>query len=148
MKTSEGGEQRGIDVHKQTPGRKRHILTDSLGWLLMVLVHSASIQDGAGGYLLLQQWFETVKYSVYNCWCRLKLLWADAAYACIVVRLAGLWILCAAPIRLKALKSCHIAGLWSARLAGWDAIAACRVILSTQSLPVSRSSISPAFVVC
>src|SRR3989304_7507672 len=24
VKTSEGGEERGVDVHKQTPGRKRH----------------------------------------------------------------------------------------------------------------------------
>jgi len=84
VKTSEGGEQRGVDVHKQTPGRKRHIVTDTLGLLLMVLVHSASIQDGAGGYQLLQQLFETIKRSVHNRWCRLKLLWADAAYACIV----------------------------------------------------------------
>ena len=152
VKTSEGGEQRGIDVHKQTPGRKRHILTDTLGLLLMVLVHSASVQDGAGGYLLLQQWFETVKHSVYNRWCRLKLLWADAPMPVLLIRcartLAGLWILCAVPLKPKVLKSCHIAGLWSARLAGWDAIAACRVILSTQSLPASRSSISPAFGVC
>ncbi len=84
VKTSEGGEQRGVDVHKQTPGRKRHIVTDTLGLLLMVLVHSASIQDGAGGYQLLQQLFETIKHSVHNRWCRLKLLWADAAYAYIV----------------------------------------------------------------
>ena len=84
VKTSEGGEQRGVDVHKQTPGRKRHIVTDTLGLLLMVLVHSASIQDGAGGYQLLQQLFETIKRSVHNRRCRLKLLWADAAYACIV----------------------------------------------------------------
>lgn len=84
VKTSEGGEQRGIDVHKQTPGRKRHIVTDTLGLLLMVLVHTASIQDGAGGYQLLQQLFVTIKRSVHNRWCRLKLLWADAAYVSIV----------------------------------------------------------------
>ena len=84
VKTSEGGEQRGVDVHKQTPGRKRHIVTDTLGLLLIVLVHSASIQDGAGGYQVLQRLFETIKHSVHNRWCRLKLLWADAAYASIV----------------------------------------------------------------
>jgi hypothetical protein len=49
VKTSEGGEERGVDVHKQTPGRKRHIIVDTLGLLLIVLVHSASIQDGKGG---------------------------------------------------------------------------------------------------
>jgi putative transposase len=84
VKTSEGGEQRGIDVHKQTPGRKRHIVTDTLGLLLLVLVHSASLQDGAGGYQVLQKLFETIKHSVHNRWCRLKLLWADAAYTSIV----------------------------------------------------------------
>ena len=84
VKTSEGGEQRGIDVHKQTPGRKRHIVTDTLGLLLIVLVHSASLQDAAGGYQVLQKLFESIKRSVHNRWCRLKLLWTDAAYASIV----------------------------------------------------------------
>jgi len=84
VKTSEGGEQRGVDVPKQTPGRKRHIVTDTLGLLLIVLVHSASLQDGAGGYQVLQKLFETIKQSVHNRWCRLKLLWADAAYTSIV----------------------------------------------------------------
>jgi putative transposase len=84
VKTSEGGEQRGIDVHKQTPGRKRHIVTDTLGLLLLVLVHSASLQDGAGGYQVLQKLFASLKRSVHNRWCRLKLLWADAAYTSIV----------------------------------------------------------------
>ena len=86
VKTSEGGEQRGIDVHKQTPGRKRHIVTDTLGLLLIVLVHSASLQDAAGGYQVLQKLFESIKRSVHNRWCRLKLLWADAAYVSIVER--------------------------------------------------------------
>jgi len=84
VKTSEGGEQRGVDVHKQTPGRKRHILVDTLGLLLMVLVHSASIQDANGGYQLLQKWFDKIKHSVHNRWCRLKLIWADGAYVSIV----------------------------------------------------------------
>jgi len=84
VKTSEGGEERGVDVHKQTPGRKRHILVDSLGLLLIVLVHSASLQDGNGGFQVLQSWFDKIKHSVHNRWCRLKLIWADAAYAGIV----------------------------------------------------------------
>jgi putative transposase len=83
VKTSEGGEQRGIDVHKQTPGRKRHIVVDTLGLLLIVVVHSASIQDGAGGLLTLQPLFAQIKHSVFNRWCRLKLIWADGAYASI-----------------------------------------------------------------
>ena len=54
VKTSEGGEERGVDVHKQVPGRKRHIIVDTLGLLLLVLVHRASIPDGNGGKLVLQ----------------------------------------------------------------------------------------------
>ena len=83
VKTSEGGEARGIDVHKQTPGRKRHIVVDTLGLLLMVAVHSASVQDPAGGLLVLQRLFDQIKHSVHNRWCRLKLIWADGAYAAI-----------------------------------------------------------------
>lgn len=81
VKTSEGGEQRGVDVYKQTNGRKRHVLVDTLGLILMVVVTSASVQDGAGALLVLQRYFDQVKRSLYNRWCRLKLIWADGAYA-------------------------------------------------------------------
>ena len=57
VKTSEGGEARGVDVHKQTPGRKRHIVVDVLGLLVMVVVHSASTPDGTGGKMVLQRLF-------------------------------------------------------------------------------------------
>src|SRR6185436_6751130 len=84
VKTSEGGEERGVDVHKQTPGRKRHIVVDTLGLLLIVVVHSAGIQDGTGGFQTLQKLFEHLKHSLHNRWCRLKLIWADGAYASLV----------------------------------------------------------------
>jgi putative transposase len=84
VKTSEGGEERGVDVHKQTPGRKRHIVVETMGLLLIAFVHSASIQDGKGGFQTLQRLFDKIKRSVYNSHCRLKLIWADAAYVCIV----------------------------------------------------------------
>jgi putative transposase len=80
VKTSEGGEARGVDVHKQTNGRKRHIVVDVLGFVLLVVVHSAAIPDGTGGKLLLQRLFTRIKRSVHNRWCRLKLIWADGAY--------------------------------------------------------------------
>ena len=34
-------------------GRKRHLLVDTNGWILHLLVHEASIQDHNGGKLLL-----------------------------------------------------------------------------------------------
>lgn len=70
VKTSEGGEERGVDVHKQVSGRKRHIIVDTLGLLLLVLVHRASIPDGTGGKLVIAKWFERIKHSIYNRWCR------------------------------------------------------------------------------
>lgn len=84
VKTSEGGEARGVDVYKQTPGRKRHIVVDTLGLLLIVLVHSAGMPDGSGGKLVLQRLFDQIKHNVHNRWCRLKLIWADGAYEDIV----------------------------------------------------------------
>jgi putative transposase len=95
VKTSEGGEERGVDVHKQTPGRKRHLVVDTLGLVLLVVVHSASVQDGAGGYQTLQKLFELIKRNVHNRWCRLKLIWADGAYARMVatVRQQFGWVL-------------------------------------------------------
>ncbi|MGB8644756.1 MAG: IS5 family transposase [Anaerolineae bacterium] len=84
VKTAEGGEERGVDVYKQIAGRKRHIVVDTLGLLLLVIVHSASIQDGAGGQKTLQALFENIKGSVHNRWCRLKLIWADGGYKDIV----------------------------------------------------------------
>jgi putative transposase len=95
VKTSEGGEARGVDVHKQTSGRKRHIVVDTLGLLLMVVVHSAGLPDGTGGKLTLQRLFDRLKHSVHNRWCRLKWIWADGAYEDIVdwVRQQLGWVL-------------------------------------------------------
>lgn len=95
VKTSEGGEQRGVDVHKQTPGRKRHIVVDVLGLLLVVVVHSAGIPDGTGGKLTLARLFDRIKGYSAAPWCRLKTIWADGAYEDIVdyVRLFFGWSL-------------------------------------------------------
>ena len=84
VKTSEGGEQRGVDVYKQTSGRKRHIVVDTLGLILIVLVHSAGVAEGTGGKWVLQQLFERVKGVSYNRHCRLTKIWADGGYEDIV----------------------------------------------------------------
>jgi putative transposase len=44
--TTSGGEQRGRDNAKNFDGRKRHIVVDSMGLLLAVLVTAASVDDG------------------------------------------------------------------------------------------------------
>jgi putative transposase len=43
--TRSGGECRGVDGGKKTKGRKQHIVTDTLGLLLVVVVHAANIHD-------------------------------------------------------------------------------------------------------
>lgn len=44
--TEQGGEERGYDGGKKIKGRKRHLVVDSLGLLLAVLVTSAAVDDG------------------------------------------------------------------------------------------------------
>ena len=43
-----GGELRGFDGGKMIKGRKRHIITDTLGLLLAVVVHAANVHDSKG----------------------------------------------------------------------------------------------------
>ncbi len=72
VRTAEGGEARGYDMGKRTPGRKRHIVVDSLGLLLAVVVHSASVQDRDGVKLVTAGLKARLP--------RLKLIWADGTY--------------------------------------------------------------------
>jgi len=55
VKTTETPGVRGYDAGKKTKGRKRHILVDTIGLLLMVVVHTADIQDRDGAKLVLEQ---------------------------------------------------------------------------------------------
>jgi transposase len=71
--TGEGGTGRGYDAGKRTRGRKRHIVTDTLGLLLVVMVTSASVQDRHGGKAILQRLAASFPSA--------GLIWADAGYA-------------------------------------------------------------------
>ena len=53
VKTTESGGPRGFDPAKRVNGRKRHLVTDTMGSLLAVLVHAANIQDNHGAVPLL-----------------------------------------------------------------------------------------------
>jgi putative transposase len=91
VQTAEGGEERGVDVHKHVNGRKRPIVVDVLGLLLLVVVHSAGIPDSTGGKVTLAKLFARIKRSVHNRWCRLKLIWADGGYEAIVEWVKQSW---------------------------------------------------------
>ena len=53
VKVSNHGGVRGYDAGKKIMGRKRHILVDTLGLILNVVVHPADIQDRDGAKLVL-----------------------------------------------------------------------------------------------
>jgi len=73
VKTTDRGGPHGYDAGKKVNGRKRHLLVDTLGLVIGLLVHCADIQDRDGARLLLSR----VKAAVP----RLKLIWADGGYA-------------------------------------------------------------------
>jgi transposase len=54
VKTTESGGVTGYDAGKKVKGRKRHILTDTCGYLVFILVHAADIQDRDGAVDLLK----------------------------------------------------------------------------------------------
>jgi putative transposase len=53
VKTTESGGPRGFDAAKKVRGRKRHLVTDTQGLPLALLVHPANIQDNHGAVPLL-----------------------------------------------------------------------------------------------
>ena len=65
---------RGYDAGKKVTGRKRHIVVDTLGLLLVVLVTTADVQDKAGGKQLLTRLHQELALP------RLQLIWADGGY--------------------------------------------------------------------
>ncbi len=54
VKTTESGGVCGYDAGKKIKGRKRHILTDTCGFLVLILVHAADIQDRDGAVDVLK----------------------------------------------------------------------------------------------
>ncbi|CAG1005612.1 hypothetical protein METP2_03675 [Methanosarcinales archaeon] len=72
VKTTETPGVRGYDAGKKVKGRKRHMLVDVMGLLMMVVVHAANIQDRDGAMLVLGK--AKGKFP------RLQLIWADGGY--------------------------------------------------------------------
>jgi putative transposase len=73
VKTAEGGEARGYDGGKKVQGRKRHIVVDSLGLLLAVLVTAADVDDARAAIDV----FMGMPGKDYP---RLRVVWADTKY--------------------------------------------------------------------
>jgi len=72
VKTTSTKGVRGYDAGKKVKGRKRHILVDTIGLVLMIVVHTADIQDRDGAKLVLEK--------AKSLFPRLRLIWADGGY--------------------------------------------------------------------
>jgi len=71
-KTTESGGLRGFDAAKRIRGRKRHMVTDTQGFPLALLVHAANIQDNHGAVPLLAALRQTFP--------KLRHIFADRVY--------------------------------------------------------------------
>jgi putative transposase len=72
IRTAEGGEERGYDAGKKITGRKRHIAVDTLGMILVIVVHGAGWQDQHGAEWVMDKLGEQFR--------RLKVVFGDSAY--------------------------------------------------------------------
>jgi putative transposase len=69
-----GGQRgpRGVDAGKKINGRKRHVLVDTLGLIILAFVTAASVQDQDGARMLLTPVLAVLR--------RLRVIWADTKY--------------------------------------------------------------------
>jgi transposase len=73
VKTTESGGIRGFDAGKKIKGRKRHIITDTNGFLVGGVIHGADVQDRDGAPLVLK--------SIRSAFPWLRHIFADGGYA-------------------------------------------------------------------
>jgi putative transposase len=72
VKTTERGGPDGYDGAKKLSGRKRHMLVDTMGLVLKVVVHVTNLQDREGVKVLLEP--------IKGMFPRMKKVWVDQAY--------------------------------------------------------------------
>ncbi len=73
VKTTQVGGERGYDGGKKITGRKRHMVVDTFGWVLVVAVTSAAVDDGTAAPQVLHQ-LDPEQHP------RLQKLWGDQKY--------------------------------------------------------------------
>lgn len=141
VKTTESGGIRGFDAGKKIKGRKRHIIVDTLGLMVGLMVHSADIQDRDGAPDLLK--------SIKNRWpcCFMSSLMAAmrATSSKSGCRKSGNGHSKSSnvPTRPKVLKSCRAAGSSSGPSPGWVDAADWPRTSKNPSLQQKRGSPSP-----
>jgi len=83
VETTEMGGEKGFDPHKQVKGRKRHLMTDTLGLILFVAVCAASIADSDGA--------EYIFHETKGRFPRLRTVLVDQGYKGWLVEFAKRW---------------------------------------------------------
>lgn len=73
VKTTESGGIRGFDSGKKIMGRKRHIVVDTLGLMVGLVIHAADVQDRDGAPAVLE--------AILKRWPWLRHIFADGGYA-------------------------------------------------------------------
>ena len=73
VKTTETRGERGYDGGKKTKGRKRHLLVDTLGLIMCIVITAASVQDRDGAKLVFQQAADQQP--------QVETVWADSGYS-------------------------------------------------------------------
>lgn len=116
VKTSRnGGESRGIDGGKKTKGRKQHIITDTLGLILVVVIHAANIHDSKGAIDVIS--------NLKGRFPRLRKIVADGGYRDELIEnvkkhLDGYWKLYSGLMLPKSSRCYPKDGLWKERSHG------------------------------
>jgi putative transposase len=83
VKTVASGEEQGFDGGKLVKGRKRFLVVDTLGLLLIVMVMRASRSDSSGGSDILEE--------LHQKFPSIKKVWADSAFGGRLVDYAQQW---------------------------------------------------------
>ena len=83
VETTEMGGEKGFNPHKQVKGRKRNVLTDTLGLLLFVVVCAASIADSDAA--------EYIFHETKGRFPRLRTVLVDQGYKSWLVEFAKRW---------------------------------------------------------
>jgi putative transposase len=84
VETTEMGGEKGFDPNKLVKGRKRHLMTDTLGLILFVVVCAACISDGAGA--------EYIFHETEGRFARLHTVLVDRGYKSWLVEFAKRWL--------------------------------------------------------
>ena len=82
-KTTIKGEEQGFDAGKRVKGRKRFLVVDTLGLLLVVMVMSAYRSESSGGSDILE--------GVHQKFVTIERVWADSAYGGRLVEYVNKW---------------------------------------------------------